>query len=543
MPSRSLMIIGLSALICAISSETAAAVNLTIISGNNQQGLLGQPMGQPLVVELAGQVQVSPQLPPGPISGAAVEWRVTKGQAQLEPQSGITDAQGQASTNVTPGSVGIVEVEASAAGLSVTFTLSSTTSFENRAEDPEQRPIGHALDGICARNDATFSSVCTALSKLSNSGLSSALERIAPQESGVQSKVSDEVVSAVTSAIRARLFTVRTKRSGTRRPTLTASSEQASSKAFLSMSMASSAAADEDGDDKGLSAYLSGNLGSGKRIARMGQLGFDLDSRGVMAGVDRQSGDNIFGVSLNLLKLDATLDGEAGSVGVNAYAISIYASRDGLLMKDAWPTDAGLHYDGVHIDGSLSVGRNRYASEHVVDISGLSPSRAASVNDASLFTLAGATGVEAHRGRSEFEASLSGSWSRTRIGDLTENGNGPLILFVQGQEIDSLVATGSLSVRSARSVPFGTLFPYVRGEMVHEFHSAARLVTARFLRDSLGTPFTIPIDRPDANYGKVAAGLLSVFPHGISAYVDVNQDVFRSDLKIRTVQLNVDKSF
>lgn len=517
-------------------------MNLTIISGNNQQGLLGQPMGQPLVVELAGQVQASPQLPPSPISGAAVEWRVTKGQAQLDRPSGITDAQGRASTNVTPGSFGTVEVEASAAGLSVTFTLSSTTSFVNRTKDPGQRPIEQTLDGICARNDATFSSVCTALSKLSNSDLTAALERIAPQESGVQSKVSDEVVSAVTSAIRGRLLTVRTKRSGTRRPTLTASSGPSSAKEYFAMSMASSAAGNED-DDKGLSVYLSGNLGSGNRLARTGQLGFDLDSRGLMAGVDRQSGDNIFGVSLHLLKLDATLDGKAGSVGVNAYAISIYASRDGLLTKDARPTDAGLHYDGVHIDGSLSVGRNRYASEHVVDISGLSPSRATSVNDASVFTLAGATGVEAHRGRSEFEASLSGSWSRTRIGDLTENGSGPLILFVQGHEIDSLVATGSLSVRSARSVPFGTLFPYVRGEMVHEFHSAARLVTARFLRDSLGTSFTIPIDRPDANYGKVAAGLLSVFPHGISAYVDLTQDVFRSDLKFRTVQLNVDKSF
>jgi len=526
MSSRSLVIIGLAALIGAISSETAAAVNLTIISGNNQQGLLGQPMGQPLVVELAGQVLASPQLPPGPIFGVPVQWRVTKGQAQLSPQSGFTDAQGRASTNVTPGSVGAVEVEASVFGLSVIFTLSSTTCFENRTDDPGQRSIGEALDSICARNESTFSSVCTALSKLSASGLSSALARIAPQESGVQSKVAGEVVSAVTSAIRARLFTVRTERSRNKRP----------------MSMASAAATD-DNTDKGLSAYLSGDLGSGARTARPGQLGFDLDSRGLMAGVDRQSGDNIFGISLNLMKLDATLGGEAGSVGVDAYALSLYASRDGLFTKGTPAAGVGMHYDGVHIDGSVTLGKNRYASEHVVDVPGLSVSRAASVNDASLFTLAGGTGLEAHRGRSEFEASLSGSWSRTRIGDLTENGSGPLILFVQGHEIDSLVATGSLSVRSAKSVPFGTLLPYVRGEMVHEFKSAARLVTAHFLRDSRVTSFTIPIGRPDANYGKVAAGLLSVFRHGISAYVDVTQDVFRSDLKFRTVQLNVDKSF
>jgi uncharacterized protein YhjY with autotransporter beta-barrel domain len=544
MPSKSLTIIGLAALICAISSEIAAGANLTIISGNNQQGLLGQSLGQPLVVELVGQVLVSPQLPVGPIYGAAVQWRVTKGQAQLEPESRMTDAQGRASTNViTLGSVGVVDVEASAAGLSVTFTLSSTTSFEKRAEDLGEGPIGKILDGICARSDPMFSSVCAALSKLSTSDLPSVLEHIAPQESGVESKVATEVASAVTSAIEVRLATLRTHRSRTLRSPLMEPSRSALSKAFLSMSMASSAAGDEDGDDKGLSAYLSGNLGSGKRIARIGQLGFDLDSHGLMAGVDRQSGDNIFGVSLNLMKLDAALNDEAGSVGVTAYALSVYASRDGLLTSGARAAGSGMYYDGVHIDGSLTLSRNRYASEHVVDIPGLSISRAASVNNASLFTLAGATGLEAHSGRSEFEASLSGSWSRTRIGDLAENGSGPLILFVQGHEIDSLLATGSFSVRSARSLPFGTLFPYVRGEMIHEFKSAARLVTARFLHDSFDTSFTIPIDRPDANYGKVAAGLLSVFTHGISAYVDVTQYVFRSDLKFRTVQLNVNKSF
>src|SRR5438270_1398686 len=218
MPSRSLTIIGLAALICAIGSEIAAGANLTIISGNNQQGLLGQSLGQPLVVELVGLVQVSPQPPVGPIYGAAVQWRVTKGQAQLEPESGLTDAQGRASTNViTLGSVGVVDVEASAAGLSVTFTLSSTTSFEKRAEDLGEGPIGQVLDGICARNDPMFSSVCAALSKLSTSDLSPVLERIAPQESGVQSKVATEVVSAVTSAIEVRLATLRTGRSRTRR--------------------------------------------------------------------------------------------------------------------------------------------------------------------------------------------------------------------------------------------------------------------------------------------------------------------------------------
>jgi hypothetical protein len=87
------------------------------------------------------------------------------------------------------------------------------------------------------------------------------------------------------------------------------------------------------------------------------------------------------------------------------------------------------------------------------------------------------------------------------------------------------------------------LLPTFRGEMIHEFKSGARLVTARFLRDSSESSFTIPLDRPDANYAKLAAGLQAVFPRGISAFVEVTQDVLRSDLRYRNIQFNVSKSF
>ena len=80
-------------------------------------------------------------------------------------------------------------------------------------------------------------------------------------------------------------------------------------------------------------------------------------------------------------------------------------------------------------------------------------------------------------------------------------------------------------------------------ELVHEFKSGARLVTARFLHDNLATSFTVPVDRPDADYGKLSAGLQAVFAHGLSAFIEVTQDILRSDLHFRTVQVNVSKSF
>ena len=114
---------------------------------------------------------------------------------------------------------------------------------------------------------------------------------------------------------------------------------------------------------------------------------------------------------------------------------------------------------------------------------------------------------------------------------------------MQGHDIDSLTATAAFSAKGAWPVAFGTLLPTFRAEMIHEFKGAARLVTARFVRDSLGTSFTIPLDRPDASYGRLAAGLQAVFARGLSAHLEVSQDVLRSDLKFRTAQFTLSKSF
>jgi Autotransporter beta-domain/Calx-beta domain/Bacterial Ig-like domain (group 1) len=525
-----------------LNDDKTQPAALVIVSGNNQQGRLGQTLAQPLVIRLIDQNGL-------PFSGIAVQWRVTKGDATLNPTSGTTDAKGEASTAVTLNSVGAVEVTVTVDRFTVKFTLGSATSFEDRAQGPVAVPIAHVLDGICARNEQTFASVCRALSLLPDAALTPTLERVAPQESGAQSKVASEVISAVTAGIGARLAAVRT---GVQRLSVSDLSIDvggrsvplgALAKTFLPKPMTSAAGSGEQDDYNGWSAFLSGNLGSGRRITHPGEIGFDLDSHGLMAGVDRQFGVNVFGLSLNLMRLDSTLSENVGSVDVDGYALSLYGSRGGLLTRGAPAAGAGTHFDGVHVDGSLTVGRNRYKSEHIVDITGMPLSTATSSNDANVFALAGVTGLEAHRGRGEFDVSLGGTWSRAHVSDLTEDGSGPLILFVQGHDIDSLTGTAAFSAKGAWPVAFGTLLPTFRAELIHEFKGAARLVTARFVRDSLGTSFTIPLDRPDTNYGRIAAGLQAVFARGVSLHIEGSQDVSRSDLKFRNVQLTLSKSF
>jgi hypothetical protein len=522
-----------------VNDDVVPVAAIRIVSGNNQRARLGQSLPQPLVVEVTSSQGA-------PSSGVAVNWKVTKGDAVVNPASSTTNAQGRASTTVTLNSVGAVEVQASVAQLApVTFTLASETQFEQRATGPVAVPVARALDTVCAENDANFAGACRTLSLLDDAQLTPALERVAPQQSGAQSKVASEFISAVTSGIRSRL---QSRRQGTRRLDVQKLSlsfgGQTIPVGMLSMALLpqqTASAPEEEKDYSGWSGFLSGNLGTGERLGHSGQLGFDLDTQGLMLGVDRQFGDAVLGVSANLMSLDSKFSQGAGKLDTTAYALSIYGSRGGLLAGGAAPSaGTGTHYDGVHLDGSFTLGRNRYDATHVVDV--LS-STARSKNDGDIYALTAGTGVDAHNGKTDFELSLSGTWSRAHIDDLTEEGSGPLILFVQGHDIDSTVATASANVRSVWAVPFGDLLPSFRGEMIHEFKSGARLVTARFLKDKLNTGFTVPVDTPDSNYGKLSAGLQAVFAHGVSAFVEVTQDVLRSDLHFRTVQFNLSKSF
>ena len=527
-----------------LNDDQRAAARVSVVGGGGQQGVLGQQLAQPLTVQVVDQTGA-------PLPGVLVQWRVTEGAAQLEPATSTTDAQGHASTRVTLQSVGTVTVEASVAGLTpVTFTLSSATSFADRAQGPVAVPIARVLDAVCARNEETFTRVCRALARLDNGALTSALERVAPQHSGAQAKVATEVVATVTSGIAARLSALRNgaERFSIQRLSLNSHGRPIPVATLASLLFASdgpSGAGEEGSDYNGWSAFLSGNLGDGERVTHPGELGFDLKSRGVMFGVDRQIGDGgVVGASVNWSSLDTELERGAGSVDTRSYALSLYGSRAGLLAGNTPAAgEARTHYDGLHLDGSLTYGRNRFDSEHLVDIAGEPLAVAKSSNDANLFAIGAATGIDAHRGRTEFDGTLSGTWSRADVDDLTEDGPGPLILFVDGHEVESLTGSAALNVRSTFATSFGTITPSVRGELLHEFRSGARLVTAHFLKDRFGTSFTIPIDQADANYGRIGAALQAGFPRGWTAFVEATQDVLRSDLHFRSLQFNIQKSF
>ncbi|WP_392479074.1 N,N-dimethylformamidase beta subunit family domain-containing protein [Nostoc sp. C110] len=104
--------------------------NLIKVSGDNQSGVTGATLPNPLVVKVVN-AQNNPQ------SGVTVNFTVTNGGGSVSPTTAITNASGQASTTLTLGSVptgsGGVVVTATAVGIgSIDFFASATIPVEKQ---------------------------------------------------------------------------------------------------------------------------------------------------------------------------------------------------------------------------------------------------------------------------------------------------------------------------------------------------------------------------------------------------------------------------
>src|SRR5688572_30714942 len=118
-------IIGLVAVGCEDSGsptppppEIPPAV-LEIVSGNGQTGAADRPLASPLRVRVLGSENQ-------PVVGAVVQWSVTQGQAALDPEQSITDANGEGQTEVSLGTaIGTTAVSATVGDLPpVIFSIS-----------------------------------------------------------------------------------------------------------------------------------------------------------------------------------------------------------------------------------------------------------------------------------------------------------------------------------------------------------------------------------------------------------------------------------
>src|SRR5215468_8549051 len=107
--------------IAAPDGAHAQTQSITIVSGNNQTGIVGTTLADPLVVRVRTRGKAG-------VPGLSVTFSVTLGNGSVNPTGVITDSTGTASTRLTLGTVaGTNGVLATAGGIgSVTFTATGS---------------------------------------------------------------------------------------------------------------------------------------------------------------------------------------------------------------------------------------------------------------------------------------------------------------------------------------------------------------------------------------------------------------------------------
>ena len=97
--------------------------SLSIISGDNQEGFIGEPLANPLVTEVRDQHG-------DPMEGATVTFTVLTGSGTLSAETVMTDANGRAESTLTLGTdPGTATVQASIEGISQTVVFSAEATL------------------------------------------------------------------------------------------------------------------------------------------------------------------------------------------------------------------------------------------------------------------------------------------------------------------------------------------------------------------------------------------------------------------------------
>jgi outer membrane autotransporter protein len=104
----------------------------------------------------------------------------------------------------------------------------------------------------------------------------------------------------------------------------------------------------------------------------------------------------------------------------------------------------------------------------------------------------------------------------------TEKGDTGLELSYADDSKTSLQSRLGLQASMAISTPFGVVVPQVSADWVHEYADNQRSISVQFAQDNRSNPstFSFESDGPDRDFFEINAGISTVLPYGIQAFVN-----------------------
>ncbi len=545
---------GASATFNATVTGTLVTGALTIVSGDGQI-LTPGVASAPMVVELRGNGS--------PLAGQTITWATSSGT--VANPSTVTDSNGRASTTVTITSPGPLTVTANFAAYneflaaSVAFQHNSTLGSLSTL-DSNQAQVGQALDNACAglRGDSTLTPeqqdllnqclALTASSGIAPAAVANAIEELLPKVTQAQSDTAKSADTAQFNNIKGRIAAFHAGNVGSSMGGLTLSGPNGSVPLFglgvtlLGLADEPAKPKAEEGFDR-WGFFASGNIGRGDSRPGISSPGYAFDVHGLTAGVDyRQSNNLVLGVALGYTRQGTNLDGGSGSVRMNGYSLSGYATW---YRNNNW-----------YVDGVLTFGHNNYDHKRRISYSlPLPGGGSTTVNQLARASTDGNDSTATITFGRDFQQKAwsygvygRGVYSRQEFGGFTETLDASLAGSGLGLRIDSHAVTALSSVLGgkinwAHSTSWGVIVPHFELEWQHEFRGNPDSFRAFFVDDPTGTPIIIVGDGTDTNYFRASLGTSFVFSRGRSGFLLYEKVLGRSGITQDTFSLGFRMEF
>ncbi|MDJ0806009.1 MAG: autotransporter outer membrane beta-barrel domain-containing protein [Gammaproteobacteria bacterium] len=422
--------------------------------------------------------------------------------------------------------------------IAVSLTVSSDLFAELPGLTDSEREVAHALDEACAALSGTevilppeeiaaktpvekLLEICSVVDSATIEDQVDAIRQITPKQAPAQGTSSVEVSQRQFDNITARMKALRSGATGISVSGLTL---DYAGKALPINLLA--AAAMQSGGSAGegntallgkLGFFINGNLSFGEKDGSSNELGFDLDTRGITAGLDYRFTDQfIVGGSIGYVGSDTEFDSSRGDMDVKGYTLAVYST----------------YYQGEasYLDAILSYGWNDFDSSRKVNFLGISEEASGDTDGTELsFSLGG--GYDFNRNALSFGPYGRINYINADIDGYTEDSSTGLELVYDDQEVESLTTLLGGQLSYAISTSRGVFTPQLRLEWAHEFKDDSRFIKARFQHDPTNTSFRLTTDDPDRDYFNLGAGVSATFGAGKSGYIYFETMLGQEDVK------------
>lgn len=269
--------------------------------------------------------------------------------------------------------------------------------------------------------------------------------------------------------------------------------------------------ASADTTDGKLSGFVTVDSISSRQDENKWVAGFKGDLLGILAGADYRFRDTVFGgLALRYANSDIDIAKIGGSAKAKDWNAILYST---FFASQHWNLDMAAHYGMV----KFNLDRNINFAFPGQDINEVSNSS----SDGKQYGLRLGSGYEWVIGSGWVTQALADvSFNRFKIDSYTESSSTGFNLNIKEQTIDSLKLNLGAQLNKAFGFTWGVLIPQLNFAWVNEYITDGQKIQASFVSDPTNTQFRYTTNPKPDNFTIGSLGLASVFPGGMTAFIN-----------------------